>query len=250
MNNRTKYNFDDFTHAHYLELLGVLNSQYNCTFYSNDISIKPSTVFWRHDVDYSLEEALNLAFFEAEKNINSTYFVLLHGEFYSPLEKKSADIIRQILALGHQLGLHFDTHFYGIRKEAELEDKLLFERNILESIFECRVNAFSFHNTTDFTMGCKNWKYGGMINTYASFFQENTDYCSDSNGYWRFERLIDFLRNDHQRPLQVLTHPEWWTKDVMSPKQKIDMIIDSRASKNKELYARLLASFGRENIDW
>ena len=32
-----------------------------------------------------------------------------------------------------------------------------------------------------------------MINTYAKYFKENVEYCSDSNGYWRYKRLEDFL---------------------------------------------------------
>ena len=46
----------------------------------------------------------------------------------------------------------------------------LFE--LLENFLEVKIEVFSFHNTTPFTMSCQNYKYGGLINTYSSYFQE------------------------------------------------------------------------------
>ena len=37
----------------------------------------------RHDIDYSIEKAVELAALEAEENVKSTYFVLLSSEFYN-----------------------------------------------------------------------------------------------------------------------------------------------------------------------
>ena len=47
-----------------------------------------------------------------------------------------------------------------------------------------------------------------MINAYAKYFKDNVEYCSDSNGYWRHQRLENFLNNKHDK-IQVLTHPVW-----------------------------------------
>lgn len=249
MENSYIYNFDDFTHKHYKELLRLALSKYRFQFYT-DALFDAKTILWRHDVDHSLNEALNLAKIECQLMVKSTYFISLHSEFYSPFEKKSSEILFEILNLGHCLGLHFDTHYYGVTSENELEDKLQFERGIFEKLFNTKVGVFSFHNTTEFTMNCKRWEYGGMINTYASYFQDGTNYCSDSNGYWRHKRLWDFLSDSHRKPLQILTHPEWWTENTMSPKQKIDQGILMRAEESKMLYESKLALFGRENIDW
>ncbi len=249
MNNSEKYHFPDFTQSHYAELLKVVKLISEPIFYS-EITKDENVILWRHDVDLSLDRALDLAKIESQEGIRATYFILLHSEFYSPFEKKAAQIIRQIIELGHKIGLHFDTHFYGITTELELEDKLIFEKHLLEKTFNTVVDVFSFHNTTEFTMNCKAWQYGGLINTYAAYFQEQTNYCSDSNGYWRFKRLWDFLNDPQDKSLQILTHPEWWTSEVMSPKQKIDQIIEDRAFQTKFLYESSLKAYGRENIDW
>lgn len=45
-------------------------------------------------------------------------------------------------------------------------------------------------------------------------------YCSDSNGYWRYERMMNVIKESQSEHLHLLTHPEWWTEDVMSPWEK------------------------------
>lgn len=251
MENSIKYNFEDFTHNHYRRILELVMLKYIPICYSdNHNQVAKNSVYWRHDVDFSLNESLNLARIEKEYGLVSTYFLLPHCEFYSLFEMKSVNIVKQILSLGHKIGLHLDTHFYGVTTEEDLEQIINFEKQLLEKMFDTEIEAFSFHNTTEFTMSCKKWKYAGLINTYASFFQEGTDYCSDSNGYWRHKRLWDFLNESHTKPIQILTHPGWWTSEIMSPKQKIDRIINDRAIYTKQMYESSLILFNRENIDW
>ena len=44
----------------------------------------------------------------------------------------------------------------------------------------------------------------GMVNVYGSVFRENYEYCSDSNGYWRFKPLMDVLVKETSSRLHVL----------------------------------------------
>lgn len=152
--------------------------------------------------------------------------------------------------MGHEIGLHFDAQFYNISSQDQLADKIIKEANFLENVFNTPINVFSFHNTTDFTMSCKEERYGGLINTYSSFFQEHCGYASDSNGYWRFKSIGDTLDEPVDKPLQILTHAEWWTKEIMSPKQKVDRCIDLACIEKKQFYYNTLSQFNRENIDW
>jgi hypothetical protein len=55
------------------------------------------------------------------------------------------------------------------------------------------------------------------------------------------------LNEGHKR-IQVLTHPEWWQKEVMRPRQRIQRCIDGRAKKIAMLYDKLLQEWGRENV--
>lgn len=249
MSNRIKYNFDDFTHASYRAYLKKAKENYVFRFYS-DFSKEERFVLWRHDVDFSVHSAYELAKIENEESIKATYFLHLHNEFYNLFEKEIVVLVNEIIKMGHQIGIHFDTHFYNIQKENEIESTLIFEKNIIEKLFNIKVFAFSFHNTTPFILSCTRESYGNLINTYSAFFQNKIAYCSDSNGFWRYRRLHGVLDAASDRQLQVLTHPAWWTKEVLSPKERIWRCIDGRAENTKRWYDHIIISNGRENIDW
>jgi hypothetical protein len=172
--NKTKYYFDDFTLEEYEKLLITAKKNFNfCNYKSIDRSKR--SIIWRHDVDFSMHEALNLAKIENEQGVSSTYFLMLHCEFYNLMEKEISDLVKKIIGLGHEIGIHFDSHYYGINDENDLAKHLIFEKRILSEIFHVDVEVFSFHNTTNFTMSCKEWEYGGLINTYAHLVQTEVD---------------------------------------------------------------------------
>lgn len=249
--NSEKFNFQDFTHKHYIELLKKAKISYEFSAYNDKIiSSNKNIILWRHDVDFSMHEALNLARIENELGVQSTFFILFHSEFYNIFEAEIAEKIKLIIDLGHHIGLHFDPVFYKISTKEELEDKLRFEKNILQDMFLVDINVFSFHNPTTEILLFDDWSYSGMINTYAKEIKEEISYCSDSNGYWRFSRMYDVIANERPLKLQALTHPEWWTEKVMSPKEKIWRCIDKRAEKNKNFYKNSLKFYDRSVIDW
>lgn len=241
------YHFADFTRDNYRHLLQLAQQSYAFRSYTN-FNPQERFVLWRHDVDFSPHGARRLAKIEAEEGIVTTFFFHLHSEFYNLLEQEISDCVRYIIAMGHSIGLHFDTHYYKIQHVEELEQVLQFEKGLLEEIFKQEIRVFSFHNTTPFTMSCQQWQYAGMINTYAEYFQTQVGYCSDSNGYWRFRRLQDVLEMAEDERLQVLTHPAWWIPEPMSPRARVTRCIEGRAIRQHEWYDKLLAHLGRENV--
>ena len=247
--NSKKFNFSDFTIDHYKEILTLAKQTHVFSSYS-DFDKHKNILLNRHDVDFSIENALVLGKLENKMGVISTYFFMLHSEYYGLLEKKSIEILKELKALGHNIGLHFDAQFYNIKNEKELDTKIRYEKEVIEYFADVEVEVFSFHNTTDFSMNCREWKYGGLINTYADLFQSEIAYCSDSNGYWRFHRMIDFITENRNKPIQLLTHPVWWTTKIQSPKVKIEACIEERAVSNKEEYEHVLKFFNRENLDW
>lgn len=249
MNNLEKYHFADFTRINYRRLIRLAKERFLFRGYS-DFQKQEAFVLWRHDLDTSPHAARKLARIEAEEGIRATYFLHLHNIFYNLLEKEIVDCVMEIASCGHDLALHFDPHFYNIRSQRSLEKHLAIEKRILEDVFGVKVRAFSFHNTDPTVLSFEDWSYAGMINAYATFFRDEIVYCSDSNGYWRHRRLEDVLRDDSVRGLQVLTHPEWWQDEAMSPKEKIQKCIDGRAMKTRERYEQMLKEFGRENLGW
>ena len=113
--NSTKYNFKDFTLNHYKEILSSLKTSHEFISFDAVINSSKNFVLNRHDVDYSVENALKIAQIENKFDAKSTYFIMLHSEFYSFLEKKNLVLIKEINRLGHDIGLHFDSQFYNIK---------------------------------------------------------------------------------------------------------------------------------------
>lgn len=249
MNNAEQYHFADFTRENYRRLLGLMKKAYPiCTY--EDVDQLDDFLILRHDVDFSMHAAVKIARIEQEEKVASTYFVYFHSEFYNLLEKSVSDKLCEIVELGHQIGLHFDSHYFDISSESLLLEHLHREKKYLESIINREVKVFSFHRTSPFTLSCVQEYYADMRNVYSKFFKEQVGYCSDSNGYWRHRRLEEVLAQTLERKLQVLTHPAWWQDWIMSPKERVERCISGRAESTKRTYAEVLLASNREEIDW
>lgn len=234
----------DFTLDHYRELLRLAKSKYDIASY-DDPSFSNNSLLWRHDVDLSLERSLILAKIENEEGFKATYFVNPHSEFYNLSEKSQVDIVNKILNYGHAIGLHFDSTFYE-NKTSDLDNLLLQESSYLENLFGIAPIAFSFHNPNEIDLTKDADQYGGMINCYSSFFK-NAGYCSDANGYWRFERLYDFLDRNHNTCIQVCTHAGWWHEISLPPRIRVMRAAYDRSNKTMEFYNKEKSDNGREN---
>lgn len=237
----------DFTEKHYAELLALAKSKYRFISYDK-MAPGDKFILWRHDCDFSLDRARRLAEIEKDAGIQATYFIHLHCEYYNPLERSQANSIEEILALGHNLGLHFDASYWGTSSKADLDRQVSFEAEILNRFFGTKISAFSFHNPTEFTSGCEDETYGGLINCYSRTFKNEVSYCSDSNGYWRFSRLWDVLEKAAHPRLQVLTHPAWWQDRPMPPRQRIFRGVFGRAAATMRFYDSTLETFSRRNL--
>ena len=242
--------FSDFTESEYLAFLKAAKQHWCFAGYSEYQTNAP-TILLRHDIDISVHRAYTLSKIEAAESISATYFIMLHGVFYNPLEKETASIIKEILAMGHFLGLHFDPEFYGtaIFDKVNLCNRLQFEKNILETIFDTKITAFSWHNPTVCNMlSVTDSQLAGMINTYGSEVTSKYSYVSDSNGIWRHRSLKSAINEKTDRFLQILTHPEWWTPEPMAPRDRILRAVNGRAAACMRNYDQLLETHGRPNI--
>jgi hypothetical protein len=242
-----QFHFEDFTRDNYRRLLRLARKHYVFRMFT-DFSRDERFVLWRHDIDFSIHSGHRLATIEAEEGVRATYFLYMHSDFYNLFERAVVQQVRSIIALGHTIGLHFDTYFYGVTRETDIEAHLQWEKAILEDTFGQHVDVFSFHNTSAFTASCRRWNYAGMVNAYAKYFQDEVGYISDSNGYWRHRRLEDVLSATEDPRLQVLTHPAWWQDTPMAPRLRVERCINGRAAATRIAYDELLASAGRKNI--
>jgi hypothetical protein len=204
-------------------------------------------ILFRHDVDVSLNRALSLAKVDAELGLQSTFFIDPLNQFYSVFEPNQRKILFEIIDLGHDLGLHFDSSRHSIETDDDLEQALKFESRVLAKAAAEPV-AFSFHNPSRTELRLNQDSYAGLANAYSEKLFTQVRYTSDSNGYWRHTPIADVLSESIGRvPVQVLTHPEWWLDKKMSPRSRIHRAVYGRARNVVTSYDSLLADHGRLN---
>lgn len=244
-----EFRYQDFTEHHYAQLVRTASAHYRFVPFT-DFAAAGNICLWRHDVDFSPQRARRLAVIEADAGVSATYFLNLHSEFYNALEGRTVLAIRDILAMGHFLGLHFEAAVHGASTRAadRLDALLVRERDVLEQTFGVPVACYSLHNPG--VVG--EWQsdettHVGMVNAYCRAIAARFTYVSDSNGIWRHRRLADVLAEAPPR-LHVLTHPGWWTPTAMSPRARVSRCIDGRAKATHESYDRFLAECGRPNV--
>lgn len=232
MTNREKYHFDDFTLKNYQRLIKLALSQgFKFILYSDEYIEDRKDVLWRHDVEFEPDIALRMAEIEASMKIQASYFFQLHSPYYNLFDSHYSKVFLHIKELGHHVGLHFDCRYWRITDEAQLDKFITIDKDFMETNLGVQVDTFSFHNTTPFTKECQAFTYGGLLNVYSSFFKEHYNYCGDSLGYWRFDRLEDVLMTSSVQHLQVLTHDANWSEVVLSPRQRFAKTMRDRAER-------------------
>jgi hypothetical protein len=238
----------DFTRLYYRCLLKVVALNYKIgpvSEYENE----NVTAIWRHDVDLSPQSALALAKIEKQKGIEASYFFNLRSEFYNFMEPEILTIVLSIRDMGHEVGVHLDAEQVDVSSAGSLEESLEREKIVFESVSGVKLKSFSFHNPTVVpeTATYRDTTYAGLINAYSANFIDGFEYCSDSNGHWRFEPLGEFVQKNHPR-IYVLTHPGWWPEEPMSPRERMTRAVSGRADAVFRQYDRFLEKHGRKNI--
>lgn len=238
---------NEFTENQYREIIRIAQNNYIFSGY-DVIPWDSNFVLWRHDIDFSINRSLSLARIESEEGVFSTFFVNLKSEFYNPNENFNKEMLSEINAMGHQIGLHIDLSSEDHPTEGFLLANLEKESKWLSDLLQVEIFAFSFHNPNSQLLKHDQETYCGLINCYSKKLREKVEYCSDSNGYWRFEKVIDVLQSGVHDRLQVLTHPGWWQKKKMSPRSRVHRSAYGRARDVMSNYDRTLVRLKRKNL--
>lgn len=198
----------EFTYSAYRELLSLLKAeQYRfCGYFDYEGSDK--RVILRHDIDYSVERAVKMAELEHNEGVKSTYFVLLRTDFYNPASRRIQDMLRQIHALGHEVGLHFDEVAHSGCAPEDLPRLIQQEADLLGDLCGLPIRCFSMHRPNQLTLA-KDLKVEGLVNSYGQEFFRNFKYLSDSRRNWR-EPVVDIIQSGEYNQLHILTHAFWY----------------------------------------
>lgn len=167
------------------------------------------TLYLRHDVDFSVRLAVEMARVEHQLGVRSAYYILLSGP-HNVLHPASVDAIKELVSLGHDIGLHYDLknypsdekeQVYRLEKELELLSYLAgvpVETIVMHEPFRGEEDIFLHNNK-------------GLINPAKYQNDHGVLYVSDSCRAWRDTTLMDFVQGKTQEKiLQLNTHPESW----------------------------------------
>jgi len=238
----------DFTMDAYAALVAAAAARYRFLRF-DEASIEGEVALWRHDIDISPQRALAMARVEAEHGVCATYFVQLSSRYYSIIEPEVAALLRQIVRLGHDIGLHFDAEVCAHRSAPDYDRRIAFEATVLAEVVETNVTSFTLHNpTTLIGVSLDEPFRAGLLNGSCPEFRTSYAYCSDSNGLWRFRSLSEVIEDPMVTRLYALTHPEWWQVTPMAPRQRVQRCVEARAESCISRYDELLRKHGRPNI--
>jgi hypothetical protein len=179
-------------------------------------------ILLRHDVDVSLEYALQLAEIEHELAINSTFFVRLHAHFYNLLEEANIRRLRKLAKMGFEVGLHQELYKFTDDRQAAVKlltrEKILVETLLGKSLSGV-ASHLPRHNTISLTpefLAEAGFKYraGGEI------FNKDAIFITDSNKRWKPLSLEEALERSDKILANI--HPVWWVGQV----QDVDGLIN------------------------
>lgn len=233
----------NFTAENYRELLRfALVNGYSFVFFG-DNSVKNKKIYLRHDVDFSLDNALEFAILESELNIHSTYFFIVTSPFYNLMSEKSQTILQKIIKLGHKIGLHFDSKAYEKISLENIVHLVKNEKKILEMIVDTKITAVSFHRPNPVILNADIYLGRDCINTYSKKYFDSIKYISDSRMNWK-QDPFKIIESNQFPEIQILTHPIWYGKN----NGKISTILGRYICfKNNELLNDLNDNFTNVN---
>jgi len=157
----------------------------------------------RHDVDFDLECALNIAMLETEMGIYSHFFFLSSSPYYSLDSKEVRNRIERISELGHVIGLHYDA-------SKERTESFETQKKFLEDSTGIPINIFSQHNPSlnGFDREISPELAVDVMNLNIEF---KPIYMSDSNMRPRRNFNLAFQKEAN---IHLLLHPEYWILEI------------------------------------
>jgi hypothetical protein len=204
---------DGFTYASYRRLIQRLLNTHALRRLVDFHHATPSPPFFilRHDVDYSPAAALRLAQIEADAGWRATYFLLPNGPYYNLLDPEHAALPRRLVALGHEVGLHYDVRLFDAAPHGDWADLLDAQAHLLSLLAGQPVVSIAMHQPA--LNGADPFAKRSMyLNAYAPRFNGETTYISDSCRAWRDREWRLLSEGPLPARLQLCLHPLNWTE--------------------------------------
>jgi hypothetical protein len=196
----------------------------------------------RHDVEFSIDRAYDLAIFEKQLGIRTIYLFQINSNCYNSYSEKNIGIIRNMFDMGHDIGLH--VYLPNVLKnDLPIDSVIESQIALAEEIIGIPFVAFSYHRPPKNLLS-SNIIVNGKINCYAPEFftfldrdskkiHQNNDilYLSDSRHQWNYGYPDPETIKKYER-IQILMHPYSWTRNGGNAVETFSSLIEE---KHKEL---------------
>jgi hypothetical protein len=189
---------------HYRELLAAARTG-GFRFADFSRAPEPGDLILRHDVDLSLEAAVELAELEGDAGVRATYFLMKESVFYNLASQAGEATLATLRALGHAVGLH-----------------AVYPRVELDGRFDPVV---AWHNPDPEYMSDP---IPDAVNAMEPRFFSPDHYRSDSNQHWRSGCPHEALAGGEFVWLQLLTHPEIWVYAGATMRETMLSMLDAK----------------------
>jgi hypothetical protein len=167
--------------------------------------VEGSTIYLRHDVDYSLELAVELAELNNDLGVSGTFCVQLRAQFYNPFEHSEMARLRRLRHLGQHVGLHYVV---GPGSAPTPED-VRGDFELLRTVVSDSSPVFSWHQPTPELLA--QGPVPGLVDAYGPRFFRDMVYLSDSTHRASVDELRAEVAAVTDNELQLLLHPVNWT---------------------------------------
>jgi len=196
-----------FDLAHYRELVEAAKvGGYRFAFFG--AQPQPGELFLRHDVDLSLQAAIELAELEAEAGARATYFLMPESVFYNLASPEGERTLARLRELGHAVGLH-----------------AVYPRAVLDERFD---RVVAWHNPDPDFMSAP---IDGAVNVMEARYFSPDRYRSDSNQRWRSGCPHEALARGEFEWLQLLVHPEIWVYPGSTMRETMHAMLDAERER-------------------
>ena len=199
----------------------------------NDLTKHDKCIILRHDVDFGLiDYAYDMAKIEQSHAIVGTYFLMLRNPLYNLFAKKNYAMVREIIDMGHHIGLHFDPSFYPLEGSVDkLYSFIREEIRVLSRLFDKNIYYFSIHKPLASMIRNNIISVNEFESVYNKEYFRDIKYMSDSCGRWRGPSIIEIVKSKRHDKIQLLVHPALWMETRGNRlKDRIRAIVDKKCS--------------------
>ena len=180
-------------------------------FFSGETDNMAKRLVFRIDVDLEIGRLATLADIFRELGINCSVYFRLHAKQYNLLSFANFNLVKRMLAEGHEVGLHSEIVDMARICEEDPSGLLKREISLFREMFGCGLFGVASHgdhtgfNNLDFWKEHDPQEFGLSYEAYDKALWDHSLYVSDSEfSRWKAYRNGRLLEGDHRCACQFL----------------------------------------------